>query len=110
MPIRVDRTNEINSALSNVYLTLFKEIKKGADYPDNIQRIRTQYQRKLYDATRKAISEVFSEGHEYVSRQLRVETYQSDSDTGLIKQETDKAVGLFWTRIEAAARREREIA
>jgi len=109
MPVRVDRTNQINSALSNVYLTLFKEIKKGVDYPDNIPRIRGDYQRKVYDATRKAISQVFSEGHEYVSTQLRVETYQSDSDTALIKQETDKAVNLFWTRIEADARRERQI-
>jgi Phage Mu protein F like protein. len=109
MPVRVDRTNEINHALSNVYLTLFKDIKKDSSYPDNIPRIRADYQRKVYDASRKAITQVFSEGHEYVSTQLRVETYQSDSDTALIKQETDKAVGLFWTRIEADARREREI-
>jgi hypothetical protein len=109
MAIRVDRTNQINSALSNVYLSLFKDIKKDSRYPDNITSVRVGYERKVYDATRKAITEVFAEGHNYVGSQLKVETYQSDSDTALIKTETDKAVNIFWTRIEADARREREI-
>src|SRR4030095_5564509 len=109
MPVRVDRTNEINSALSNVYLAFFREIKKGADYPDNISRIKTQYQRKVYDATRKAISEVYIVGQTYVGDKLGVETFQTDTDTANIKTDTDKSVTLFWNRIEADARREREI-
>src|SRR4030095_6165199 len=109
MPVRVDRTDDIQRALSAVYLKLFTEIKKDIDYPDNVANLKVAYQRRVYDASRKAITEVFAEGHKYVSRQLAVETYQSDTDTFLIKQETDKAVLTFWTRLEAAALREEEI-
>ena len=106
MPSRIDRTQAIEKALANVYLSLFKEIKKSGDYPDNIALINFNYKRKVYDATRKAITQVFQEGHNYVGRQLNVETYQSDADTAMIKQETDKAVSMFWTRIGADADRE----
>jgi hypothetical protein len=110
MPVRVDRTDDIQRALSNVYLNLFKEIKKSQSYPANTILLRQQYNRKVYDATRKAITQVFAEGHNYVGKRLRVETYQSDTDTGLIKQETDKAVASFWVRLEADATREMDIA
>lgn len=109
MPVRVDRTADIEKALTSVYLKLFADIKHNEQYPDNVTFLKIQYNRKVYDASRKAISEVFGEGQSYVGRVLGVETYQSDSDTNLIKQETDKAVSLFWTRLEADARREREI-
>jgi hypothetical protein len=109
MPVRVDRTEAIQKALANVYLSLYKEIKKDPDYPLIPLLLRQKYSRKVYDATRKAISQVFGEGHNYVSRALNVETYQSDSDTILIKRETDKSVNLFWTRLDADAGREREI-
>jgi hypothetical protein len=109
MIARIYRTNQINRALSNVYLSLFKEINKDATYPNNIPSIKGRYQRKVYDATRKAVSAVFAEGHDYVSKQLKVETYQSDQDTALIKTETDKGVRLFWNRIEGDARRQQQI-
>jgi hypothetical protein len=109
MPVRVDRTEAIQKVLANVYLSLFSEIKKDDNYPLIPLLLRQKYSRKVYDATRKAISQVFGEGHNYVSRALNVETYQSDSDTILIKGETDKSVNLFWTRLDADAGREREI-
>ena len=109
MPVRVDRTQAIERSLANVYLNLFKEIKKDDNYPSVPLLLRQKYNRKVYDSTRKAISQVFSEGHNYVSRTLNVETYQSDTDTVLIKRETDKSVNLFWTRLDADARRESEI-
>ena len=109
MPVRVDRTEAIQKTLSNVYLNLFKEIKKDVSYPLSTILLRQRYNRKVYDASRKAITEVFREGHNYVGRTLKVETYQSDNDNALIKQETDKAVSMFWTRLDADAGREREI-
>jgi hypothetical protein len=110
MPVRVDRTEAIQKVLANVYLNLFKEIKKDVNYPTVPLLLRQKYSRKVYDATRKAISQVFGEGHNYVSRALNVETYQSLSDTAVIKDETDKAVGTFWRRLDADATRQREIA
>jgi hypothetical protein len=109
MPIRVDRTEKIQKALANVYLSLFKEIKKDENYPARTLFLKQKYNRKVYDSSRKAITEVFAEGHNYVGRALKVETYQSDNDNILIKQETDKAVSMFWTRLDADSRREREI-
>jgi hypothetical protein len=110
MPVRVDRTDDIQKALANVYINLYKEIKKSADYPSFTTLLKQKYNRKVYDSSRKAISTVFAEGHRYVGSRLSVETFQSDSDTILIKQETDKAVEMFWTRLAADASREREIA
>jgi Phage Mu protein F like protein len=109
MPVRVDRTDDIQRALANVYLALYKEIKKNENYPSSTILLRQQYNRKVYDSTRKAITQVFAEGHHYVSTRLRVETYQSDTDTTLIKQETDKAVASFWIRLDADATREMDI-
>jgi hypothetical protein len=109
MPVRVDRTDDIQRALANVYLTLYKEIKKDSNYPNNVNLLKTEYNRKVYDSSRKAISNTFSEGRDYVGRSLGVETYESDTDIGLIKSETDKAVQTFWTRLEADANRETEI-
>ena len=109
MPIRVDRTEAIQKSLANVYLNLFSEIKKDANYPSASTLLKQKYNRKIYDATRKGITQVFGEGHNYVGRTLKVETYQSDNDNTLIKQETDKAVSMFWTRLDADAGREREI-
>ena len=109
MPVRVDRTDDIQKALATVYVNLYKEIKKDVNYPSSANLLRQKYNRKVYDSTRKAITEVFGEGHVYVARALKVETYQSDSDTLLIKDETDKAVATFWRRLDADAGRETEI-
>jgi len=110
MPIRVDRTEEIRKALAAVYLKLFTEIKKDRNYPIDITFLKSKYNRKVYDASRKAVSEVFAESHKYVGRRLKVETFISDRDLGLIKEGTDKAVSLFWTRLDADAGREQKIA
>jgi hypothetical protein len=110
LPVRVDRTEAIQKTLSNVYLQLFKEIKKDPNYPARTTFLRQKYNRKIYDSSRKAITGVFAEGHQYVGTRLKVETFQSDSDTALIRGETDKAVAMFWTRLDADAGREREIA
>ena len=109
MPVRVDRSDDIQKALTNVYLKLFTEIKKNPNYPTTTVLLKNQYNRKVHDATRKAITDVFAQGHNYVGRQLKVETFQNDSDTALIKQETDKSVAMFWTRLDADARRQVEI-
>ena len=109
MPTRVNKTEAIQKTLANVYLTLFKEIKKDANYPARTTFLRQKYNRKVYDSSRQAITKVFAEGHRYVGRALKVETYQSSGDTELIKTESSKAVELFWRRLEADAMREREI-
>ena len=100
MPVRVDRTQEIERALANVYLDLFKSIKKDTDYPANVNLLKFRYNRKVYDASRKAISQVFAEGQSYVGRVLGVEAYPSTKDVELIKSETDKAVNMFWRRVD----------
>ena len=100
MPVRVDRTQEIERALANVYLDLFKSIKKDTDDPANVNLLKFRYNRKVYDASRKAISQVFAEGQSYVGRVLGVEAYPSTKDVELIKSETDKAVNMFWRRVD----------
>jgi len=109
MPVRVDRVNEIEKALTNVYLTLYTEIKKNPNYPEFIPALQMQFQRKVYDATRQAITQVFAQGHTYVGRVLKVETFMSLTDMAQIKSETDTAIARFWKRLEADATREMEI-
>lgn len=109
MPQRVDRTEEIQKALASVYLKLFAEIKKDPNYPADITFLKNAYNRKVYDASRQAITKVFTEAQSYVGRQLKVETFMADRDMALIKEESDRAVFTFWTRLQADATREQEI-
>jgi len=109
MPVRVDRTDEIQKTLANVYLDLYKEIKKNPNYPSYIPALQMQFQRKVYDATRQAVTQVFAQGHSYVGRVLKVETFMSLTDLAQIKSETDTAIARFWKRLEADATRQIEI-
>jgi len=109
MPVRVDRTDEIQKTLANVYLDLYKEIKKNPNYPSYVPALQLQFQKKVYDATRQAITQVFAQGHSYVGRVLKVETFMSLTDLGQIKSETDSAIARFWKRLEADATRQIEI-
>lgn len=109
MPVRVDRTADIEKALTSVYLKLFADIKHNEQYPADVTFLKAQYNRKVYDASRKAITEVFNEGHNYVGRELGVEAFMSGADVDAIKRETDRAVATFWRRLEADSRRAIEI-
>jgi SPP1 gp7 family putative phage head morphogenesis protein len=105
MPARVDKAAEVERALTNVYLTLFKEIKKDPDYPDNIGNIKQRFNRKVNDATRAAIAVVYAAGVTYVNNKLKTDPYLTTTDIINQVQETDRAVTAFWKRIQADADR-----
>ena len=101
----MDKAQQVENALTNVYITLFKEIKKDPDYPDNIGSIKQRFNRKVNDATRSAIALVYAAGVTYVNNKLKTDPYLTTTDIINQAQETDRAVTSFWKRIQADADR-----
>ena len=105
MPTRVDKAAEVERALTTVYLTLFKEIKKDPSYPDDIESVKRRFNRKVNDATRAAIALVYTAGVLYVNNQLKTDPYLTTTDIINQAQETNKATIAFWSRIQKDATR-----
>ena len=103
MPTRVDKAAEVERALTNVYITLFKEIKKDPDYPDNIDEVKKHFNRKVNDATRAAIALVYAAGVTYVNTKLKTDPYLTTTDITNQQEQTTKAVDAFWSRIQKDA-------
>jgi len=105
MPSRVDKAAEVERALTNVYLLLFKEIKKDPDYPDNIEVVKRRFNRKVNDATRAAIATVYLAGVTYVNTKLKTDPYLTTTDIINQQEQTGKATTAFWSRIQKDASR-----
>lgn len=105
MPVRVTHANEVERALSNVYLRLFAEIKKDENYPDNIPALVQRFNKKVYDSTRKAVESVYQEGTNYVGMRLKTESFLTNIDIANIQETTDANVKAFWNRINDDAQR-----
>jgi SPP1 gp7 family putative phage head morphogenesis protein len=105
MPTRVDKAAEVERALTTVYLTLFKEIKKDPSYPDDIESIKRRFNRKVNDATRAAIALVYTAGVLYVNNKLKTDPYLTTTDIINQAQQTNTATTAFWGRIAKDADR-----
>lgn len=108
MAKRVIRAGEIDRALSNIYADFFATIRKDKSYPWDLIAIKAQYGDQIYSATRKAITTVYTVGLDYVATKLKADTYPSDTDLLIIKDQTDTAVKSFWGRITEDSKRARE--
>lgn len=90
---------DLEGALSRVYLRIYKEIKKEEDYPDNLPAIQRKYNKLVYDNTRAAIQQAVILANEKVNRIFKTQPYLTQSDLNIIKKNTDENVGSFWRKI-----------
>jgi hypothetical protein len=99
MPAPPAKLKVLENSLHRVYLTIFKEIKKEKDYPDNLPAIQRKYNKLVYDNTRSAVQQSVILANEKVNRAFKTEPYLTQSDLDLIKKNTDENVGGFWRKI-----------
>lgn len=105
---RVIRAGQIERVLANLYSQYLSQIRADDHYPWDLVSLKSIFGDRIYAATRKAVTEVYKEGTDYVGYKLKIDTYTTDTDIANIKDQTDKAVGSFWGRITEDAKRSRE--
>lgn len=105
MPARTRQAAELERALTTVYITIFKEIKKHPSFPDDIGKVKQDFNRRVYDATRSAIASVYAAGSLYVNKKLGTDSYPTTTDITNQREETERAVTAFWKRIQNDADR-----
>jgi SPP1 gp7 family putative phage head morphogenesis protein len=93
---------DIEKALTNVYLKIFREIKKDENYPNNLPALKKTYNRLVYDNTRAAVQQAVFIGIEQVNRKLKTQSYITRKDIEVIETNTNKQVASFWRKVEIA--------
>lgn len=93
------KLQELERSLNNVYLRIYREIRKDENYPGKYWMIRPKFERQVYDSTRAALSQVQQIGAESVNRKTKTDFYPTTQDIELIKQQTQKTVDSFWRKI-----------
>lgn len=99
---------EIENALTNVYIKIFKEIKKDSNYPDNLAALQNTFNKLVYDNTRSAVEQSVIKANEKVNRQLKTQPFISQTDLDIIKKNTDSQVASFWRKLQLDINREQE--
>ena len=103
------KLKDIEQALTRVYLRIFREIKKEADYPNNITGLKLKYNKLIYDNTRSAVQQSVIIGIERINRQLKMQSYLTKKDIEVIETNTDKQVQSFWRKVELAIKEEESL-
>jgi len=99
---------EIENALTNVYIKIYKEIKKDSNYPDNLFALQTTFNKLVYDNTRSAVEQSVLKGSQKVNRMLKTQPFISQTDLDIIKKNTDTQVASFWRKLQLDINREQE--
>jgi hypothetical protein len=99
---------DIENALTNVYIKIYKEIKKDSNYPDNLAALQTKFNKLVYDNTRSAIEQSVLKANEKVNSQLKTQPFISQTDLDIIKKNTDTQVASFWRKLQLDINREQE--
>lgn len=100
--------NDLEKALTNVYLKIFKEIKKEPYYPNNFYHVFQKYNKLVYDNTRSAIQQSVILGGEKVNRLFKTQPYITQADLDLIKKNSEANTASFWRKIQLDIMRKRE--
>jgi hypothetical protein len=108
MANRVIRAGQVERVLKDLYLRYLEQIQKNKSYPYDMTALHNEYDSAVYSATRKAVTEMYMEGANYVGYKTNTDIYPSDTDLLNIRSETNNLVGSFWGRIKDDAKRTRE--
>jgi hypothetical protein len=100
---------DIENALTNVYIKIYKEIKKDSNYPDNLAALQKGFNKLVYDNTRSAVEQSVIKANEKVNRTLKTQPFISQTDLDIIKKNTDEQVASFWRKLQIDMIRQQEI-
>jgi|SRR6185369_12365340 len=102
------QVKDIENALTNVYIKIYREIKKDPAYPVDLTALQTTFAKLVYDNTRAAVEQAVTKGSRKVNLKLRTQQFTSQADLDLIKKQTDEQVASFWRKIQLDINREQE--
>jgi hypothetical protein len=102
------QVKDIENALTNVYIKIFREIKKDAAYPLDMAALQLTFNKLVYDNTRSAVEQAVLKGSQKVNRKLKTQPFISQTDLDLIKKKTDEQVASFWRKLQLDMNREQE--
>ena len=71
----VINVKDIENALTNVYLKIYKEIKKDEAYPENLVLLQQTYNKLVYDNTRSAIEQVVQTANVKINKKLKSQPF-----------------------------------
>ena len=107
MPVPV-KLRELERSLNNVYLKIYREIKKDANYPNNVGILQLKFNKLVYDNTRSAVQQAVILGNERVNRLSKTEPYLTQQDLNLIKKNAQEQTDSFWRKIHLDVFRKQE--
>jgi SPP1 gp7 family putative phage head morphogenesis protein len=99
---------DIENTLTNVYIKIYKEIKKDPAYPFDLAALQLAFTKLVYDNTRSAIEQAVLKGSQKVNRKLKTQPFISQTDLDIIKKKTDEQVASFWRKLQLDMNREQE--
>jgi SPP1 gp7 family putative phage head morphogenesis protein len=99
---------KLENALNNVYLKIWRQIRKDPNYPDNYDALLRRYDRLVYDNTRSAIQQAVILGNEKVNRIFKTQPYLTQVDIDLIKKNSKEQTASFWRKIQLDIFRKQE--
>lgn len=100
---------DIENALTNVYIKIYKEIKKDSNYPDNLGLLQNTFNKLVYDNTRSAVEQSVLTANQKVNKKLKTQPFISQTDLDIIKKNTDEQVASFWRKLQIDMIRQQEI-
>lgn len=89
--------------LFTLYEKIFQQIEADPDYPDHPDTIKLKFKEKVTEVTRKAITEMHQTALDYVSSRFRIDTFFTNTDIDLIKEETEQTVELYFNAVRKSA-------